>query len=341
MATLVSDPTSAGDSSTSIKDQTATPVPKGTLAQESLRRALRAFVVAATVMFVAFILIRLAPGDPVTTALGTEATPELVARFRAELGLDVNVFTQLMNYLSGLIRGDLGESMLNGVPVTTTIMQTLPVTLWMIGLTVGLSLILAIPLALLVATSRRSWLPYVFRSVTAVALAVPVFLVGLVFLLVFALAWGIAPIEGYDYQFPNNLYYLWVPALTNAIVLVPILSRVLCSSLTDNLQEEFVETGVIRGVRSMEFLWFYMLKPSLAPTIVLLSYIMGVMIGSTVILETVFALPGIGRELVNAVNARDYPVVQSIVLVFGVLVVILSLLGDLIARWLDPRVKWT
>jgi peptide/nickel transport system permease protein len=341
MVTQVSDPTSASDSPTSIKDQTATPTPKSTLAQESLRRALRAFMVAAAVMFIAFILIRLSPGDPVTAALGTEATPELVARFRAELGLDVNVFTQLMNYLSGLIRGDLGESMLNGAPVASTIMQTLPVTLWMIGLTVSLSLVLAIPLALVVATSRRSWVPYVFRSVTAVALALPVFLMGLVFLLVFALDWGIAPIEGYDYQFPNNLYYLWVPALTNAVVLVPILSRVLCSSLTDNLQEEFVETGVIRGVRSVKFLWFYMLKPSLAPTIVLLSYMMGVMIGSTVILETVFSLPGVGRELVNAVNARDYPVVQSIVLVFGVLVVILSLLGDLIARWLDPRVQWT
>jgi peptide/nickel transport system permease protein len=292
-------------------------------------------------MFIAFILIRLSPGDPVTTALGPEATPEVVERIRAELGLDQNVATQFANYLGDLARGDLGASMLSNVPVSTTILQTLPVTLWMIGLTVALSLVLAIPLALVVATSRKSWVPYVFRSVTAVMLALPVFLVGLLFLLVFALDWGIAPIEGYDYQFPNNLYYLWVPALTNAVVLVPILSRVLCSSLTDNLQEEFVETGVIRGVRSIKFLWFYMLRPSLAPTIVLLSYMMGVMIGSTVILETVFSLPGIGRELVNAVNARDYPVVQSIVLVFGILVVILSLIGDLIARWLDPRVQWT
>ncbi len=292
-------------------------------------------------MFFAFILIRLAPGDPVTTALGTEATPEVVARIRGELGLDQNVVVQFGTYISNLVRGDLGASMLSNVPVSSIIAQTLPVTLWLIGLTVALSLLLAIPLALLVATSRASWVPYVFRSGTAVALALPTFLVGLLFLLYFGLNLGIAPISGYDPQFPGNLYYLWVPALTNAVVLVPILSRVLHSSLVDNLQEEFVETGVIRGVRSVRFLWFYMLRPSLAPTIVLLSYMMGVMIGSTVILETVFALPGIGRELVGAVNQRDYPVVQSIVLVFGVLVVILSLIGDLVARWLDPRVQWT
>ena len=292
-------------------------------------------------MFFAFILIRLAPGDPITTALGTEVTPDVIARLRSELGLDDNIAMQFANYVTGLVRGDLGSSLLSNVPVATTIAQTLPVTIWLIGLTVTLSLVLAIPLALLVARSRRAWVPYLFRTGTAVALALPVFLVGLVFLLIFGLAWGIAPIEGYDYQFPNNLYYLWVPALTNAVVLVPILSRVLHSSLIDNLQEEFVETGVIRGVRSVRFLWFYMLRPSLAPTIVLLSYMMGVMIGSTVILETVFSLPGIGRELVSAVNLRDYPVVQSIILVFGILVVVLSLTGDVVARWLDSRVKWT
>lgn len=340
MATNVSDPESQVDSPASNHDDKEPPSGRATLARESGLRALRALIVAAAVMFIAFILIRLAPGDPVTTAFGPDVNPEVIERVRGELGLDQNFATQFVVYLGGLARGDLGSSMLSNVPVATSIAQTLPVTLWMIGLTVALSLVISIPLALLVATSRRSWVPYVFRSVTAVLLALPVFLVGLLFLLVFALDWGIAPIEGYDYQFPNNLYYLWVPALTNATVLVPILSRVLCSSLTDNLQEEFVETGVIRGVRSVKFLWFYMLKPSLAPTIVLLSYIMGVAVGSTVILETVFSLPGIGRELVNAVNARDYPVVQSIVLVFGVLVVVLSLIGDLIARWLDPRVQW-
>jgi peptide/nickel transport system permease protein len=341
MSTKVIGPESKSDSSSPTPDLTAPASPRGALARESGRRSLRALLVAGAVMFFAFILIRLAPGDPVTTALGTEATPEVVARIRGELGLDQNVVVQFGTYISNLVRGDLGASMLSNVPVSSIIAQTLPVTLWLIGLTVALSLLLAIPLALLVATSRASWVPYVFRSGTAVALALPTFLVGLLFLLYFGLSLGIAPISGYDPQFPGNLYYLWVPALTNAVVLVPILSRVLHSSLVDNLQEEFVETGVIRGVRSVRFLWFYMLRPSLAPTIVLLSYMMGVMIGSTVILETVFALPGIGRELVGAVNQRDYPVVQSIVLVFGVLVVILSLIGDLVARWLDPRVQWT
>ena len=120
--------------------------------------------------------------------------------------------------------------------------------------------------------------------------------------------------------------------------LVPVLARVLHSSIVETMREEFVETGVIRGVGRSRFYWFYLLKPSLAPTIVLLSYMVGVMIGSTVIIETIFSLPGIGRSLVGAVIGRDYPVVQGIVVVFGLMVVAIGLVGDLVANRLDPRV---
>jgi len=307
--------------------------------KQAFRRTLRAIVVAFWVMVVAFGLIRLAPGDPVVAALGADATPEAIAVLRADLGLNVDVFTQFFQYTTALLRGDLGQSMFSGVSVTTMLSTNLPVTLWLIGLTILLTILLSVPIAMFVALVRWKWLPYAFRSITAVGLALPSFLVALIFLLYFGIRLGIAPISGYDAQFPQNLGYLWLPALVNCVILVPILSRVLYSSLSDTLEEEFVETGIIRGVNSFRFLWLYVLRPSLAPTIVLLSYMMGVMIGSTVILEIIFSLPGIGRELVSAVTMRDYPVVQSIVLVFGVLVVILSLLGDLLATLLDPRVK--
>ncbi len=307
--------------------------------KQAFHRTLRAIVVAFWVMVVAFALIRLAPGDPVLAALGAEATPEAVAVLREDLGLNVDVFTQFYQYITALLRGDLGHSMFSGVNVTTMLSTNLPVTLWLISLTILITLLIAIPLAMFVALVRWKWLPYAFRSITAVGLALPSFLVALIFLLFFGIRLGIAPISGYDPQFPQNLGYLWLPALVNCVVLVPVLSRVLYSSLSDTLEEEFVETGIIRGVKSFRFLWLYILRPSLAPTIVLLSYMMGVMIGSTVIIEIIFSLPGIGRELVAAVTMRDYPVVQSIVLVFGILVVVLSLLGDLLATLLDPRVK--
>lgn len=307
--------------------------------KQAVRRTLRAIIVAFWVMVVAFLLIRLAPGDPVQAALGTDATPEAVEKLRNELGLNVDLLTQFRQYIWSLMQGNLGRSMFSGVDVTTMLKTNLPVTLWLIGLTILLTIIIAVPLAMFVALVRWKWLPYAFRSITAIGLALPSFLVALIFLLFFSIRLGIAPISGYDPTFPQNLGYLWLPALVNCVVLVPVLSRVLYSSLSDTQEEEFVETGIIRGVKPFRFLWLYILRPSVAPTIVLLSYMMGVMIGSTVILEIIFALPGIGRELVGAVTVRDYPVVQGIVFTFGILVVILSLLGDLLATLLDPRVK--
>lgn len=306
-----------------------------------LRRTGRAVVVALGVMLLAFMLIRLTPGDPVQAILGDGATPEATAALRAELGLDVDPFTQLGQYLVGMTQGDLGNSTLTTMPVIDVVGTFLPVTLWLILITVLMTLAVSIPLALIIALVRIPALPYIFRTVTAIGLALPGFLVALLLLYQFGYVWAIAPIFGYDPNFPANLAYLWLPSVVNSVVLVPVLSRVLYSSIVDTLDEEFVETGIIRGVSGLRYFWFYILRPSLAPTVVLLSYMMGVMVGSTVIVEYVFALPGIGRELVNAVLYRDYPVVQGIILVFGVLVVFLSLLGDIVASLLDPRVKLT
>lgn len=309
--------------------------------QKILKRVGRAIIVSFWVMVVAFLLIRLSPGDPVSASLGAEATPEAVEALRARLGLDVDPFTQFWQYFTGLFQGDLGSSLISSVPVTEMLRTNLPVTLWLIMTTVAMTIVLSIPLAMFIALARIPGLPYVFRTLTAIGLALPSFLVALLLLYQFGYIWAIAPIFGYDPTFPANMQYLWLPALVNCVVLVPVLSRVLYSSILDTMDEEFVETGVIRGVRSLRFYWFYVLRPSLAPTVVLLSYMMGVMVGSTVILEIIFALPGIGRELVTAVTMRDYPVVQGIILVFGILVVFLSLIGDIVASLLDPRVKLT
>ena len=309
--------------------------------EKIVRRSGRAILVAFIVMCLAFLLIRLTPGDPASAILGESANPESVALLKAQLGLDVDPLTQLWNYIVGITHGELGTSTLTGMPVTEVVATFLPVTLWLISITILMTSVIAIPLALTVAVLRIPSLPYIFRTVTAIGLALPGFMVALLLLYQFGFVWAIAPIFGYDYNFPSNLAYLWLPSVVNCIVLVPVLSRVLYSSLVDTLEEEFVETGIIRGVSRLRYFWFYVLRPSLAPTVVLLSYMMGVMVGSTVIIEFIFALPGIGRELVSAVLYRDYPVVQGIILVFGVLVVFLSLMGDILASLLDPRVKLT
>jgi peptide/nickel transport system permease protein len=301
-------------------------------------RLVRAAAVSFWVMVIAFGLIRLAPGDPVLARLGAEADPAAIERLRRALRLDVDPVTQFVEYFWSLLHGNLGKSIENGRDVMEIIVQSLPVTLWIIAVTVVMGLTVAVPLALYVAMTRRSWTPYVFRATTSVFLAIPAFFTALIGLLVFGLHYGIAPIIGYEPAFPANLKYLWLPALVICTTLVPVLARVLHSSILETMSEEFVESGIVRGLGRLRLYWFYLLKPSLAPTIVLLSYMVGVMIGSTVIIETIFSLPGIGRNLVGAVIGRDYPVVQGIVLVFGLFVVAVGLIGDVIANWLDPRV---
>jgi peptide/nickel transport system permease protein len=207
-----------------------------------------------------------------------------------------------------------------------------------IALSIGLGVLLAIPIALFVAQSKNQFTTYFFRAFTSVSLALPGFFLAVVGLLVFGIRLNWAPAAGYEGSFPANLHYLWLPALVNCGSLVPVLSRVLHSSLMDTLDEEFVETGVIRGVGRIRFYWSYLLRPSLAPTVVLLSYMIGVMIGGTVIMETIFSLPGIGRELITAVDTRDYPIVQGIVMIFGLIVVFFSFIGDLLGYLLDRRV---
>ena len=302
-------------------------------------RTLRAAAVSFWVMVIAFGLIRLAPGDPVIARLGAEAEPAAIERLRRQLRLDVDPVSQFLEYVAALFRGDLGTSIENGRKVTDIIATSLPVTLWVIATTIVFGLCMAVPLAASVATARHPSVPYVFRAVTSVFLAVPAFFTALIALIVLGVHYDIAPIIGYRPEFPANLHYVWLPALVICTHLVPVLSRVLYSSIRDTMAEEFVETGVVRGVGVMRFYWFYLLRPSLAPSVVLLSYMVGVMVGATVIIETIFSLPGIGRALVGAVIGRDYPVVQGCVLLFGLAVVAINLVGDVLASWLDPRLE--
>ncbi len=290
-------------------------------------------------MVISFMLIRITPGDPASARLGAGAEPEAIEALRKQLKLDVSPIEQFFSYLSGLIHGDLGVSLVTGIDVLQVIRQTLPLTLTYIVLSVFFAFLISIPIATFIGWSNSASLVYSFRSITSVIIATPNFFIAMVGILIFSVQRNWAPVFGYVSTFPENLKYLWLPVSINTLILVSIISRVLQTSVVDTKNEEFVETGIIRGVNRPRFFWFYILKPSMAPTVVLLSYMMGTMLGATVILETIFSLPGIGRELVGAVLASDYPMVQGILLFFGVITVFLSFIGDLCAYALDRRVK--
>lgn len=303
-----------------------------------LGRFLRAISVSFWVMVISFSIMRLLPGDPAAARLGgTE--PEAAEILRKQLNLDGSIFSQFINYISDLSRGDFGESLQTGQSVRSIIGATLPLTIYIILLATFLSLLLSIPIGTSIAWSGKAPIVYTFRGLTAIILATPNFFVAMVGILIFSVRFQWAPVFGYEPTFPQNLKYIWLPVLVQTLIMTSVISRVLFSSVVETKGEEFVETGIIRGVGRRRFFWFYILKPSMAPTVVLLSYMMGTMLGATVILETIFTLPGIGRELVNAVLTSDYPVVQGILLIFGVITVFLSFLGDVLAYLLDRRVK--
>lgn len=302
-------------------------------------RFLRAISISFWVMVISFSLIRLSPGDPAEARLGAGAELEAIEQLREQLGLNKGALEQFFDYLTGLFRGDLGVSLVNGVSVLETIQRTFPLTLTYITLSVFFAFIISIPIGTIIGWSNRASSVYVFRGITSVIIATPNFFIAMVGILIFSVQRNWAPVFGYVSEFPENLKYLWLPVSINTLILVSIISRVLHTSVVDTKAEEFVETGIIRGVSRPRFFWFYILKPSLAPTVVLLSYMMGTMLGATVILETIFSLPGIGRELVGAVLANDYPMVQGILLFFGVITVFISFIGDLLAYALDRRVK--
>jgi len=304
-----------------------------------LRRLARAALVSFAVMSIAFALLRLAPGDPVLIILGQEANPETVAEFRRVLGLEGNIVEQFARYVGGIVQGDLGRSLFTRVSVTSIIARTLPVSAWLIVTTIVLAVLLSVPLGTIAAIYRRTRFNDVFRIVTSILIATPIFFSGLIMLLIFAVRLKLAPVAGYDPTFPNNLYHLWLPAVIICGVLVPTLARVLQSSISETMEQEFVEAAVVRGLPARTRVWSYLIRPSAAPAVGLLGYIIGSLLSATVIIELIFDIPGIGRELIVAVLGRDYPVVQGIVLLFGVIVVFVSFLSELMSGWLDPRTQ--
>jgi peptide/nickel transport system permease protein len=299
----------------------------------------RAVLVSFGVMCVAFALVRLLPGDPVLILLGDRATPESVAALRAALNLNGSLPQQFLAYITRLAHGDLGTSLIDKVSVTSIVARTLPVTAQLVVVTLIMSIVLAVPLGTAAAIYNRGRFNRVFRVVTSVLIATPVFFSSLVALLLFAIRLQVAPVAGFEPTFPSNLYHLWLPSLVICGVLVPVLARVIQTSVVETLQQEFVETAIVRGLPRHIRVWRYLLRPSLGPTVGLLGYIAGQLLASAVLAELVFDIPGIGSTLVSAVLSRDYTVVQGIVFVFGFIVVVIGFLADLVSGWIDPRTR--
>src|SRR5690348_17657118 len=268
-------------------------------------------------------MIHLVPGDPARTMLGVHATPSRVAALHREWGLDRSVPEQYWLYLKRLLHGNLGTSLFYRVSTASLIRGRLPVTLWLIGYGTVLSILIALPLATIAATRKDAFRDQAVRAVPLVGLGFPPFWLGIMMLLAFGLHLGrLFPVGGYGEGLTGHLHSMFLPALTVALGIAPILIRSLRASLLQVLGSDYITTARSKGISERRVLMRHALRNAVVSTVSVLGVNIGFLVGGTVVIEQVFAIPGIGQLMITSAFQRDFPLVQRVSLVFGVTVVL-------------------
>jgi peptide/nickel transport system permease protein len=304
------------------------------------RRLLQMVPVAIGVTVLAFFMIHLVPGDPARTMLGVRATDQSVAALHHRWGLDQPLPSQYVLFMERLLHGDLGDSLLYRVPTTGLILGRLPATLLLLLYAVLLSVVIAVPLAMLAATNKDRPVDHVIRAIPLVGLGMPSFWVGIMLILFVGLDLRAFPVGGYGEDLPGHLYSMVLPGLTVAIAISPLLIRSLRTSMLAVLESEFVATARSKGISERRVLFRHVLRNAAIPAVTVLGVNIGFLVGGTLVVENVFALPGIGNLMIQSIFNRDFPVVQGVTLVFAVLVVLVNLSTDIVYSFLDPRVRF-
>lgn len=292
------------------------------------------------IVLVVFLMVRLIPGDPARIMLGTHATPERLSELRAELGLDEPIWRQFLLFMGNVVQGDLGTSLVYRRSVFDVILDRLPPTLFLITYAAIMSLALTIPLALVAAVRQNSLPDQSVRVGSTMALSMPSFWLGLNLLVIFAVRLRWFPVAGYGEDFLDRVWHLFLPALTITLAMAPILIRSLRSGLIDVLRAPYVEFARAKGIRETRVLHRHVLRNAMISTVTILGLNIGWLMGGSVVIETVFSIPGLGSLMVSSIFARDYPVIQGVTLIFGFLVIMVNLLTDVVYSALDPRVTY-
>lgn len=302
------------------------------------RRALQLIPTFAFILVVVFALVRLLPGDPASAILGDRALDKDVNRINAELGLDKPVAVQFGLFVRDIAAGDLGTSIHLKVPVLDIVLQKLPVTILLTGLAGLIALVLALPLAFVAALRRGGIADGTIRGVFQVGLSMPIFYIGLILLTVFGAKLRWFPVGGYGEGFLDHLHHLFLPALTLALSLSAVLMRNLRAAIIGVVGAEYVDFARAKGLSARIVMVRHVLRNALISTVTLFGLSIGTLLGGAVITETVFAVPGAGRLMIDSIYGRDYPVVQGLTLALAVLVSVTFLVTDIVQAWLDPRI---
>lgn len=308
-----------------------------------LRRILAVIPVLVIVGIFVFLLLRLTPGDPAAIIAGDAAGAEQLARIRESLGLDQPLHVQFLTWVGHLARGDLGTSLISGTPVTTMIAQRMWPTLNLALLTITLSVLMAVPLGILAAWRHRTWVDYAVMALSVLGFSIPVFVIGYLMIQLFAIDLRWLPVQGYSPPSEDFLKFLQraaLPSFTLAIIYTALIARMTRASLLEVLGEDYIRTARAKGVRENSVLFHHALRNAAVPILTVIGTGFALLIGGVVVTESVFNIPGVGRLTVDAVLARDYPVIQAMILLTSALYVFINLLIDLSYTLFDPRIRY-
>lgn len=309
-----------------------------------LRRLLMLIPTAWAIATLAFIAIHFIPGDVSDFLLQDDRDSAAAEQIRENLGLNRPLLVQYFDWFWRMFQGDLGTSYLTGRSITEDVMERLPATLQLTFGGLIVALLIAVPAGVFSAAQRGRPADAAIRVAAFVGVSVPSFWLGLMLVLFFAVTLGWFPSSGYAPFFEDpmeNLRRLTLPALTLGIAMAGTTTRMLRASMIDTLQQEFVRVAHAKGVPGAQVLRRHAFRPALIPSITLVGLQVGYLLGGTVVLEKVFAWPGNGRYLLDAISARDYPVVQAMILIYGVLFMVINLIVDVAYGLADPRVRRT
>ena len=300
-----------------------------------IRRLLLTIPVILGVATLVFALIHLVPGDPAQAMLGETAPQADVLKLRHALGLDQPLLTQYRTFMTGLLRGDLGTSFRYNVPVTTQIREKLPNTATLALAAMCFAILFAIPLGILAAVFRGTLVDHAAMTLALVGISMPNFWLGPLLAIVFAVRLGWLPVSG-----TGGLSHLVLPAVTLGAALSAILARMTRASLLEELRELYVLAARARGLSGMRAVVKHAFRNSLIPIVTIIGLQFGAVLTGTIITETIFAWPGLGRLLIQAISFRDYPLVQGCILFISITYVAMNLLTDLTYGFLDPRIRF-
>ena len=312
-----------------------------------IRRLIQSVIVFFMITILIFLVMRLLPGDPIymiiSKAASETATEMQLDKLRAEYGLDRPIAVQYIDWLGGVFRGDFGVSILTSMDVREEIFRRLPITLHLGVLALILSFFLGIPAGIISAVRRGTWIDTVVTSLANIGITIPVFWLAYILMLVFALKMQWLPVFGYTSPFTDfweNTRQIIMPVFCLAVTTIAGVARQARSSMLEVMSQDYIRTAWSKGLRERGVIFKHALKNGLIPIMVFLGLGLSIIVGGSVLIETVFVIPGMGLLAVNAMGNSDYPVIQGVVLVIATMVLLTNLLVDLSYGWLDPRVQY-